>query len=197
VFDANLLCLDFVNTRPLRDGEPVDLIDTPPGLAAWIAAAAKIHDLTLEERRRARDSALPVDAGGLARALRLRDAVRAIADAALAGEPPAASAVADVNESAAAPASVRAVREEGGFRIETRLPGDAATAVLGEVARSAIHLLVDLDPNRVGRCDDEECVLYFYDVTRNRSRRWCSMERCGNRAKVAAHYWRTRREEGA
>jgi predicted RNA-binding Zn ribbon-like protein len=32
--------------------------------------------------------------------------------------------------------------------------------------------------------------LYFYDTTKNHTRRWCSMTGCGNRAKAAAFYER-------
>ena len=36
------------------------------------------------------------------------------------------------------------------------------------------------------------CVLYFYDTSRNGTRRWCSMQGCGGRAKASRHYARTR-----
>jgi hypothetical protein len=41
--------------------------------------------------------------------------------------------------------------------------------------------------------DGSRCSLLFVDTSRSGRRRWCSMERCGNRAKVAAH--RRRRKE--
>lgn len=34
------------------------------------------------------------------------------------------------------------------------------------------------------RCNNHECVLLFIDTSKNHSRRWCSMELCGNRSKV-------------
>jgi len=45
----------------------------------------------------------------------------------------------------------------------------------------------------VKACQNPQCVLLFYDTTKNHARRWCSMAACGNRAKVAAHYQRARR----
>ncbi|MEV0199521.1 CGNR zinc finger domain-containing protein [Nonomuraea sp. NPDC050691] len=39
-------------------------------------------------------------------------------------------------------------------------------------------------PSRVRRCAHPDCVLWFLDVSKNGSRRWCSMEGCGNRAKA-------------
>jgi len=45
----------------------------------------------------------------------------------------------------------------------------------------------------IKHCGNAQCIRYFYDTTRNRSRRWCSMETCGNRMKVAAYYKRKRK----
>jgi len=59
-------------------------------------------------------------------------------------------------------------------------------------AVSYVELLTD-DPSRIRRCAHPECVLYFYDTSPKRSRRWCSMAGCGNRAKAARHYARSRR----
>jgi len=45
---------------------------------------------------------------------------------------------------------------------------------------------------RVRECDGAACTWLFLDQSRNRSRRWCSMESCGNRAKARRHYHRQR-----
>jgi predicted RNA-binding Zn ribbon-like protein len=43
------------------------------------------------------------------------------------------------------------------------------------------------------RCANHDtCVLMFLDTSRSHTRRWCSMELCGNRSKVAAHDARSR-----
>ncbi len=195
LFDGNLLCLDFLNTRIVREGEPVDLLGGPDALMEWLRAAAREHPLDLGRARRPEEGAAP-DAPALFDAgLELRDAIAAIADAALEGTTPPLAAIAAVNEASRRSPLLVSARNAGGRWVEAReaaAPG--AWAALGDVARSAIHLLVDLDPARVGRCAHAECVLYFYDTTRNRSRRWCSMERCGNRSKVARHYRRQRAE---
>jgi hypothetical protein len=41
--------------------------------------------------------------------------------------------------------------------------------------------------NRLKICPDDDCGWAFYDASRNRSRRWCSMNVCGNRHKVRAY----------
>lgn len=38
------------------------------------------------------------------------------------------------------------------------------------------------------------CGWFFLDVSRNQSRRWCSMQTCGAVAKSRRHYWRSRKK---
>ena len=53
-------------------------------------------------------------------------------------------------------------------------------------------LVCRADFERVKNCEGSTCTLWFYDVSRNHTRRWCSMAVCGNRAKAAAHRARKR-----
>jgi predicted RNA-binding Zn ribbon-like protein len=63
--------------------------------------------------------------------------------------------------------------------------------IVWPVARSAARLLTADNLDRVSQCaDDRGCGYLFLDTSRNRSRRWCSMESCGNRAKAQRHYER-------
>jgi predicted RNA-binding Zn ribbon-like protein len=55
------------------------------------------------------------------------------------------------------------------------------------IAEAIAHLVVDEDFRWVKACQGHDCTLVFLDRTRARSRRWCSMGVCGNRAKVTAH----------
>jgi predicted RNA-binding Zn ribbon-like protein len=52
--------------------------------------------------------------------------------------------------------------------------------------------LLTADASRVRACAHPDCVLHFYDTSPKRSRRWCSMAGCGNRAKAARHYAKAR-----
>jgi predicted RNA-binding Zn ribbon-like protein len=68
----------------------------------------------------------------------------------------------------------------------------ALDSLLWPIAYSAADLLTNTDLlSRVGQCaDDRGCGWLFLDLTKNRSRRWCSMRGCGNRAKAQRHYHR-------
>jgi predicted RNA-binding Zn ribbon-like protein len=60
------------------------------------------------------------------------------------------------------------------------------------VARSAAELLTSDSLGRVRECAGEKCDWLFLDASRNRSRRWCDMAACGNRAKAQRNYARRR-----
>lgn len=62
----------------------------------------------------------------------------------------------------------------------------AQTAV-GLIAAAAAKAAIEKRLDRVKICPADDCRWAFYDTSRNRSRQWCSMEVCGNRAKARAH----------
>ena len=66
-------------------------------------------------------------------------------------------------------------------------------AVLGPIALSAMTTLLQADLTRVKQCHGDKCGWLFFDTTKNRSRRWCEMEICGNRAKQRRLVARSRR----
>jgi predicted RNA-binding Zn ribbon-like protein len=59
--------------------------------------------------------------------------------------------------------------------------------ILAPLAEAAADLLVTADFDLIKRCEDQSCVLWFYDRTKSHHRRWCNMATCGNRHKVAAY----------
>jgi predicted RNA-binding Zn ribbon-like protein len=69
---------------------------------------------------------------------------------------------------------------------ETRQPED----LFAPLAHSAATLFAAVDRNRVRKC--AQCVLQFHDTSKKGTRRWCSMQLCGNRLKVAAYAARQR-----
>jgi predicted RNA-binding Zn ribbon-like protein len=70
---------------------------------------------------------------------------------------------------------------------------DTAASILAPMPEAAADLLATGNFSFIKRCEDKTCVLWFSDQTKSHQRRWCSMEICGNRHKVAAY--RKRRSE--
>lgn len=76
---------------------------------------------------------------------------------------------------------------DGVWQLVTTPIEDALTLALVPLARSAAELIAEGSSAPIRKCGNPRCPLYFYDTSRNGKRRWCSMESCGNQAKVRAH----------
>ena len=178
--DAGAESLDFAYTRDWGVGlERWDLLRSPADLRHWLA-----------ERHAGTDGA--VGEGELRDARLLRDAVIRLAEAAVDGHPLAADDVDTLNLFAAAPDVPPALaggrRRAGASRIRT-------SQALSTIARDAVAVLDPDARGRLRRCASEACGMVFRDESRTGTRRWCSMQRCGNRAKVRAHRERARTKE--
>jgi predicted RNA-binding Zn ribbon-like protein len=78
------------------------------------------------------------------------------------------------------------VHEEGVWRIEFIAREAGLDWLLAAIARSAAEIIAEGARARLRHCANANCGLFFYDDSRTRRRRWCSMATCGNRSKVAA-----------
>lgn len=124
---------------------------------------------------------LRVGAGGLERTVALREALRALL-LANAGEALDAGAVTTVNEAAERAGLAPRLAEDGSPRLEGSATGlDAAH---GAVLTVAFDAMAAGTWPRLRACP--ACGWAFYDVSRNRSSRWCDMRICGNRSKAQA-----------
>jgi predicted RNA-binding Zn ribbon-like protein len=74
----------------------------------------------------------------------------------------------------------------GGSRRAGRSTARVSQA-LSAMARESVELFDVSERGRIRECAADDCQLVFYDESRSNNRRWCSMQRCGNRAKVRAH----------
>jgi predicted RNA-binding Zn ribbon-like protein len=131
-----------------------------------------------------RDAARPQD---LARALELREALRALALANHDDAPaPAAEAVLDRIAAEVGPAAGLTPRFGAGPpRLDVGAHGP--DAALGLVLGIVLAARWDGSWRRLKACPHAHCGWAFYDRSRNRSSQWCSMRICGNRTKAARH----------
>lgn len=80
----------------------------------------------------------------------------------------------------------RVVYANGCYALETRAAPDPVGRLRDTIGRAATALLTSPEAARVRQCADTYCSWLFLDRSRNGSRRWCSMDLCGNRARVRA-----------
>jgi predicted RNA-binding Zn ribbon-like protein len=178
--------LDFVNTYAGWNApEGGDYLESYDHLAMWVSLAGLLDAQSASALRR-RATARPSEAATVvADARRLRSSLR---EAALRpASPRAVAAVSRFIERAAAQAFV----EPASFGRAPRWTiGGGLERPLLAVAWSAADLLTTADLSAIHACPGAGCGWMFLDP-RGR-RKWCSMQWCGNRSKVAAHAERQR-----
>lgn len=177
-FDAGAVCLDFAHTGGEGRYAVFETLHGAADLAEWLALPPLAAVVTV-----------PVTARDLAAARALRQAIWVTAHARAAGDPVPPAQLAILNRAAAAASLVPELAADGrsrGWAAPVR-----ATQALSTIAREMIELLCGPWADRIRVCEGENCPLVFVDTSRPGARRWCSMERCGNRHKVRA--LRTRR----
>jgi putative endopeptidase len=192
------LCLDFANSWGDRRRPESDRLDGYPALLDF-ARAAGLLDRAAAARLARRARGEPAAAArAFDEARRLREALYRVFSAQAHGRRVAAADLDAVNHALhEALPHLRVTRRGGGYAWDWRRGGgEPLDAPLRPIARSAAELLTSADVARVRECDGATCTWLFLDSSRNRSRRWCSMESCGNRAKARRHYHRQRRIDG-
>jgi predicted RNA-binding Zn ribbon-like protein len=189
-FVGNLLCVDFVNTEVVANGGPVDRIGDVDALLRWAGAAGVVDEVA--RRRLPAGWRTSRDATRLLQDARaLRTVLRATVDALAAGRALPATVVPVLNDALAAGASTLRLERRGDAYAAVREVLDPSpAALLAPIAESAAWLLEHGDRALIRHCENSACVRFFYDTTKNRRRRWCSMDGCGSRAKAAAYYRR-------
>ena len=188
-------CIEFTKTvgwRP-RDRSDDELVSYA-ALVGWVARAGLLDDAAAA-RLTGRAEREPAEAARvLEQARALRGAIYRLLLGVAEGQPPAADDLDTLSAHASAALAARRLRPtpEGGYAWEWPADTTPLERVLWPIAESAASLLTSPLVHRVRRCADDECGWLFVDESRNRSRRWCSMEGCGTRAKVTRYRQRQR-----
>jgi predicted RNA-binding Zn ribbon-like protein len=178
-----------------RDGDDRrDYLVGYPDLVRWAEHAGALNGEDTRRLLRLAE-ARPSEASGVfERAVGLRESLYRVFSAVAEGERPEAT---DLQELTAAHlqalAHHRIVASGESFGWELADEDELARPVW-PVSLSATGLLTSGDLARVKACPTEEggCAWLFYDESKNRSRRWCSMEGCGSRIKMRRMYARNR-----
>jgi predicted RNA-binding Zn ribbon-like protein len=192
LFVANQPILDFLNTKPVLESGPTELLPDVHALERWLVASGMaISPRTKAFVRSWRNS--PEATAFLKDLIHFRERLREAVIRIEGGHAPAEDFIKEVNsrleryplQTALRKKSGRLVREA---RFAPRKPVDFWAPVIDATA----DLLSHSSTSRIRKC--ESCVVHFLDISKKGSRRWCSMNICGNKLKVAA-YQRRKRDE--
>lgn len=191
LFLGNHPCLDLINTQMVVKGEARDLLEGFDDLVAWLKQAGLLMPSQAQFAKAHLHSEEGVSL--LERAKALRATLRIIAERAASRKAVPDSAIDAINLLLAQrPGYTMLVRTKEGVKRRFYSMATQQVEFLAPLVESASDLLSSDRLCLIKKCANIACILYFLDTTKNHTRNWCSMQMCGNRMKVAAHYRRSR-----
>jgi predicted RNA-binding Zn ribbon-like protein len=184
--------LNFLNSVATPLDTQIDWISDGEGLLAWLEQA---HLVPADVLNAMRKQEKPADIDRVAAQARaLREWARVFVRERM-SKPLKALDAADLE-----PLNQLLGRDEGFGQLVAHRRGRTTTlelhrtrrwrspeSLLLPIGEALARLLAEEDFSDVKACEGTICTLMFAHRTRGRSRRWCSMEICGNRAKQIAH----------
>jgi predicted RNA-binding Zn ribbon-like protein len=193
LFVANRPILDFLNTKPVLADGPTELLPDAHALERWLIASGMVTlSKTKSQLRNWRNT--PEAAAFLGELVTFREKLRAAVMKIESDSLPSDSFLAEVNallleypQHTLLHRRDRQILREPFF--EQRKPSDFWSLFI----HAAADLLSEVETFRLRKC--ESCVVHFFDTSKKGSRRWCSMNICGNKLKVAAYQQRKRADQ--
>lgn len=186
------LCVRFVNTVDWRDdpAQRVDKLSSYADLVRWAREAGAASSSTATRLLHAAGRKSAAAQAAFHHAIAVREALAAVLRATALKRQPTAADLERFNTALAESGRHLHITSDQGRFLCAWDTDDRLDRVLWPAVRSAADLLTSSAVERLRMCEGEGCGWFFMDTTRNRSRRWCNMASCGNRAKVKRFYER-------
>lgn len=189
-FVANRPVLDFLNTKPVLAYGPTELLTDAHALERWLIASGIVTSPKIKALLRSWRGT-PETAAFLRELIAFRERLRKEVLRLESGALPSDSFLAEVNLLLLQyPLQTSLNRRDRKIErkplFEPRKPSDFWAPIVDGTA----DLLSETQTSRLRKC--ESCVVHFFDTSKKGSRRWCSMNICGNKVKVAAYQHRKR-----
>lgn len=191
-FIGNQPILDFINTMIVYQGKPLDLLETFTNLLDWLAKSGILSQEEVdvnEQRWRNIDERLHV----LQEARKLRSHLLTVVQTNFIGEDGLNLVIENINTLLKDQITTTKLNKtDKGFSSKKYVDMQRPLDIIAPIAETAVDFLCHYNLALVRKCENPECVLYFYDNSKNGTRRWCSQKTCGNRMKVTAFLERQR-----
>jgi len=163
------MCLDLTHTGGKGEAARWEILHEPSDAARFLGVILETEPPIVE-------------AANMDQVRVVRQAISNLARCRVAGVAAPEGTIGVINAAAAEPSLVPQLGADGSRRL---LPGRASQA-LSTIARDAVDLYSSPLAERVRVCEADDCGLLFVDASRPGTRRWCSMDWCGDRAKKRA-----------
>jgi predicted RNA-binding Zn ribbon-like protein len=190
LFVANRSILDLLNTKPVLADGPTELLPDARALERWLIASGMVSSAKEKAAVRSWRNTPEADAF-LKQLIAFRESLRETVLRIESGTSPTDAFVSEMNSLLLQYPRHTSLRKRDGkltreTLVEFRKPADLWPPIVDATA----DLLVETESSRIRKC--ESCVVHFFDTSKKGSRRWCSMNICGNKLKVASYQRRKR-----
>lgn len=186
------MCLDFINTLDDRfSNEPKELLRNYVDLARFGEDTGALDSTEVDRLFELSSSSPEAAQQALGAAIQMREAMCSVFWALLRKKPVPPADLILLNQYVQKAAQhLELVPGKGRFEWRFDAARNRLDAVLWPIARSAAELLASDNVEYVRACASKTCEWLFLDTSKNHSRRWCDMTKCGNRAKFRRFYRR-------
>jgi predicted RNA-binding Zn ribbon-like protein len=190
LFVANKPILDFLNTKPVLAEGPTELLPDVRALERWLIASGMVTSPKAKATVRGwRHSTEAV--AFLSQLIAFRERLRETVTRIESGASPTDAFLAEINSLLFQnPRHTSLHKRDGKIIRETAFEFSEPADLWAPIIDATADLLVETKSSRIRKC--ESCVVHFFDTSKKGSRRWCSMNICGNKLKVAAYQRRKR-----
>lgn len=190
LFVANRLILDLLNTRPILADGPTELLPDVRALEKWLIASGMVNSAKAKTKVRSWRNSTEA-AAFLEQLIAFRENLRAAVLRIESRSSPTDAFLTEVNSLLLQyPRHTSLCKRDGKMTRETLFEPLKPTDLWTPIIDATADLLTETESSRIRKC--ESCVVHFFDTSKKGSRRWCSMNICGNKLKVAAYQRRKR-----
>jgi predicted RNA-binding Zn ribbon-like protein len=186
VFRGGNLALDLVNTEVMVRGKRTDLLRTPQDASQWWEMARQVHPQPTREV-----GPVECDEQQLLALHSLRRNLRDLFELVAAQHQVNNHHVKVLNAFLREGYYSLEVSPEGNLYATYQPRQDEGSAAVLSIAFAALRLLTEQDLSRLRACQNDQCILLFYDTTRSATRHWCSVA-CTNRMRSRQNYRRAK-----
>jgi len=188
------MCVDFANTLAYRGSSPIESLHTFADLLKWCGDADVIPPRLVYQLRGWSEKHPKRAADVFSEAIALREMIYRVFHAVASGANPDDVDLELLNRALRdAPLRIAVQRSAERFGWQVEESKTSASSLVAPVLWSAGDLLVGAQLAKLRECSNDKCLWLFLDDSKNGTRRWCSMQACGNRAKAHRHYLRQKR----
>lgn len=187
-YHGGMLWIDYINTEVLHQGQVQDQIRHLHDLIEWMRQSGEVPWIERIEELLKHIST--EEAAQLLTDLqRLRQELRDLANDGASRGIVSEFSVTEINRRLESIRGAwRITQTEDGRNAVFEPESQPASLLQWPILQSIMIFLSEKNEQRLKPCDNHACIQYFYDTSKNSTRRWCRMDVCGNREKARRHY---------